>query len=95
MQHASIVEHLAPQAHEQGKAEGIEQGKVQGLQEGTRKHILEVLALQFGDDAAQNFKASIESIDDLQRLEVLFHAALQAENVEEFMQAINETNEYD
>ena len=86
MQHAPIVEHLAPQAHKLGKAEGIEQGKA----EGTRKHILEILAIQYGDDTAQHFKASIESIDDLQRLEELFRAALQAENEDEFKKSLNE-----
>ena len=97
MQHPSIVEYVAPQAHEKGFQEGIEQGIEQGIkegiQEGTRKHILEILTLHLGDDAAQNFKASLESIDDLQRLEVLFRAALQAKNVDEFRQTINETSE--
>ncbi len=89
MQHPPIVEYVAPQAHEKGFQEGIEQG----IQEGKRKHILEILTLQLGDDAAQNFKASIESIDDLQRLEVLFHAALRAKHEDEFRQTINETRE--
>ena len=85
MQYASIIEHMAPQAHELGKAEG--------KAEGTRKHILEILAIQFGDDTAQDFKPTIESIDDLQRLEALFRAALQAEHEDEFKIAINDTNE--
>ncbi len=89
MQHPPIAEYVAPQAHEKGYQEGIEQG----IQEGTRKHILEVLTLQLGDATAQNFKASIESIDDLQRLEVLFRAALQAKHEDEFRQTINETRE--
>ena len=88
MQHAQILEHMAPLAHEQGKAEGIEQGKA----EGTRKHILEVLALQFGDDTAQDFKPTIESIADVQRLDILFRAALQAENKDDFRQAIEGNN---
>ena len=112
MQNAQIVEHVAPQAREQGfqagieqgkaegieqgKAEGIEQGKAEGIEqgkaEGTRKHILEVLALQFGDDTAQNFNESIEAIDDLQRLDILFRAALQAENEDDFKEAIEGNN---
>ncbi len=99
MQHPSIVEYLAPQAHESGKAEGLEQGKAEGLEqgktEGTRKHILEILEIQYGDDIAQDFKESIESIDDLQRLEELFRAALQAENDDEFKKVISETSEND
>ena len=97
MQHASIVEHMAPQAHKLGKAEGLEQGKAEGLEqgkaEGTRKHILEILEIQYGDDTAQDFKPTIESIDDLQRLEKLFRAALQAKNKDEFKKSINDTNE--
>ena len=93
MQHPPIVEYVAPQAHEKGFQKGIEQGIQEGIQEGTRKHILEILTLQLGDDTAQNFKASIEAIDDLQRLEVLFRAALQAKHEDEFRQAINETIE--
>ena len=92
MQHAQILEHMAPLAHEQGKAEGIEQGKAEGIEqgkaEGTRKHILEVLALQFGDNTAQDFRSAVESIDDLQRLDILFRAALQAENEDDFRQTI-------
>ena len=89
MQHPTIVEYVAPQTHEKGFQKGIEQG----IQEGTRKHILEILTLQLGDDIAQNFKASIEAIDDLQRLEVLFRAALQAKHEDEFRKTINETSE--
>ncbi len=39
MQHASIVEYLAPQAREQGKAEGIEQGKAEGIEQGKAEGI--------------------------------------------------------
>ena len=39
MQYPSIVEYLAPQAREQGKAEGIEQGKAEGIEQGKAEGI--------------------------------------------------------
>ena len=84
MQHAPIVEHLAPKAHEQGIQ--------QGAQETTRKHILEVLTLRLQPETAQTFKPTLEAIDDLQRLEQLFRAAMQAETPEDFKQALSEND---
>ncbi len=43
MQHASIVEYLAPEARELGKAEGIEQGKAEGIEQGKAEGIVEVI----------------------------------------------------
>ncbi len=78
MQQPSIVEYVAPQAREQG------------ARETTRKHILEVLTLRLKFDATQTFKPSLEAIDDLQRLEQLFRAAMRVETAEDFKQALNE-----
>ena len=80
MQQPSIVEYVAPQAREQG------------ARESTRKHILEVLALRLEPEIAQTFKPTLEAIDDLQRLEQLFGAAIKAESPEEFTQALNEND---
>jgi hypothetical protein len=82
MQQSSIAEYLAPEAHEQGIQ--------QGAQETTRKHILGVLTRRFQFDAAQTFKSTLDAIDDLQRLEQLFDAAMQVETPEDFTQALNE-----
>ncbi len=81
MQQPSIAEYAAPIAREQG------------FKQGTRKSILEVLELRFGNDIAQTFKTSVESIDELQRLELLLRAAVKAENVDEFIQVLNEESE--
>ena len=88
MQQSSIAEYLAPEAHEQG----IQQGIQQGVQETTRKHILEVLTLRLQPETAQTFKPTLEAIDDLQRLEQLFRAAMQAETSEDFKQALSEND---
>ena len=55
MQQPSIVEYVAPQAHEQGVQQGIQQGR----RESTRKHILEVLTLRLQPETAQTFNASL------------------------------------
>ena len=81
MQQPSITEYTAPLARELG------------FKQSTRKHILEALELRLGDDIAQTFKATVESIDDLPRLELLFRAAVKAENANEFGQALNEDTE--
>lgn len=88
MQQSSIAEYLAPEAHEQG----IQQGIQQGVQETTRKHILEALTLRLQPETAQTFKPTLEAIDDLQRLEQLFRAAMQAETPEDFEQALSEND---
>ena len=86
MQQSSIAEYLAPEAHEQGVQQGIQQG----LRESARKHILEALTLRLQPDVAETFKAMVEAIDDLQRLEQLLRAAILAESPEDFTQALNE-----
>ena len=86
MQQPSIVEYVAPQAHEQG----IQQGIQQGAQETIRENILEILAIRLQPDAAETFKPTLEAIDDLQRLKQLFRTALRVESPEEFTQALNE-----
>ena len=85
MQQPSIVEYVAPQAHEQGVQKGA--------RESTRKHILEVLALRLQPEVAQTFKPTLEAIDDLQRLEQLFGAAIKVESLEDFKQALNENGD--
>ena len=85
MQQPSIVEYVAPQAREQGIQ--------QGARESTRRHILEVLALRLQPEVAQTFKPTLEAIDDLQRLEQLFGAAIKVESPEDFTQALNENSD--
>ena len=88
MQHAPIVEYLAPKAHEQGVQQGIQRG----VRESTRENILEILAIRLQPDAAETFKPTLEAIDDLQRLKQLHRAAILAESPEDFTQALNEKN---
>jgi hypothetical protein len=80
MQQPPIVEYVAPLAQELGAIKT------------TRKHILEVLTLRLQFDAAQTFKSTLEAIDDLQRLEQLFSAAMQVETLDDFAQTLNENS---
>ena len=80
MQQPSIVEYVAPQAHEQG------------ARETTRENILETLAFRLQPEVAETFKSALETINDLQRLKQLFRAAMRAETPEDFTQALNEND---
>ena len=64
----------------------------QTARESARKHIFEALALRLRPDTANTFKPALDAIDDLQHLEQLHRAAVLAENVEDFRQAL-EANE--
>lgn len=64
----------------------------QGIQQGAKEDILEALALRLQPDAARTFKPALEAIDDLERLKQLFRAAILANSMEDFRQAL-ESNE--
>ena len=88
MQQPPIVEYLKKKAYEQG----FQQGFQQGAQETSRECILEVLKFRFQFDAAQNFKYSLDEINDLQRLKRLFRTALRVETVEDFANILDKNN---
>ena len=89
-----IIQHLtekaSAEARQQGIQQGIQQGKQQGEKESSRKHIFEVLTLRFPSEAVLHFKPALEKIDDLQRLEALFRAAILADTPEDFQKALAE-----
>ncbi len=93
MQHASIVEYLAPQARELGKAEGIEQGKAEGIEQGKKEHaveaILTVLEVKLQSDVTEKLGPFLSAIDDLQRLDHLLRVATQTSNLDVFTQALS------
>lgn len=66
----------------------IEYWGEQARQQSTRENILEALDIRLQVDASQIFKSALEAIDDLQRLKQLHRAAILAENVEDFRQAL-------
>lgn len=88
MHQPSIIEYWT----EQAAAEAHQQGLQQGVIENTREKILEALELRLQPDAAQTFKPILERIDDLQRLNELFRAAIQADSPEDFQQVLENGN---
>lgn len=84
MQHTDIVEYLAPQARELGKAEGIEQGKI----EQAVVAILTVLEVKFKSDVTEKIKPFLSAIDDLQRLDHLLRVAIQTSELDAFARAL-------
>ena len=61
----------------------------EAAREKSREHILEVLALRLQSDAARAFKPTLEAIDDVQRLDQLFSAAIRSDSVEDFQRALD------
>ena len=96
MQHTDIVEYLAPQARELGKAEGIEQGIQQGIEQGIEQGkkeqavvaILTVLEVKFKSDVTEKLRPFLSAIDDLQRLDHLHRVAIQTSDLDAFTQAL-------
>ena len=80
MNQPSILEYWAERAHQQGIQ--------QGVRESTREYILAALEIRLQADATQTFKPALDAIDDLQRLKQLHRAAVLAEDVEDFRQAL-------
>ena len=76
MQRPSIVEYLAEEAHQQG------------ARKSARESILEALALRLQPDTAATFKPTLDAIEDLQRLRQLHRAAVLADTLEDFTQAL-------
>ena len=76
MQRPSIVENLAEEAHQQG------------ARKSARESILEALALRLQPDTAKTFKSTLDAIEDRQRLRQLHRAAVLADTLEDFTQAL-------
>ncbi len=78
MQHAPIVEYLAPEARELGKAEGIEQGKAEGKQEA----VLQLLQIRY-QNVPETLSRKIRNIHNLSKLESLLEQIMTTESLEE------------
>lgn len=69
------------------------QGIEQGIEQGLRKSILAALDVRFGLPVSHPFAARIENVDDVQRLEQLHRAAVQAASLDAFGQLLDEEEE--
>ena len=68
----------------------IEQGILQGAKEATRKNLLTVLNAKFHVEAVRAIDPALQDIDDLQRLEELYLAAVNAKTLDAFTEALFE-----
>ncbi len=68
--------------------QGIEQGIEQGERKRAVKDILDVLVLRFQPAAAETAANRLVAIDDLQQLEQLLSAAIQANSIDEFCERL-------
>ena len=74
MQHASVVEYLAPHAHEQGKAEGKAEGK--------QEAVLQFLQHRF-QNVPETLSRKISNIQNLSQLDTLLKQVMTAKSLEE------------
>ena len=100
VQESSVYQHLLEvakketdqQVLQQGIQQGLQQGIQQGTEIGARQNALvslfDVLEFRFDGRAVQVLRPTLESIQDLQRLQELLHEALRAENFEAFAQIL-------
>lgn len=84
------TERRTQEALEQGLQQGLQQGIEQEKRESTIRHILVVLRTKFSADIATVLAPAIENINDVERLEALLPAAVEAENLEAFARTLRE-----
>ena len=90
MEVAPMAQSMAEALIEQGKAQGIEQGIEHERRESTIRHILVVLKTKFSADIVNVLAPAIKNITDVERLEQLLPAAVEAENPEAFARILHE-----
>ena len=81
---------VTQEALEQGIEQGLQQGIEQERRESTIRHILVVLKTKFSVDIVNALTPAIENISDMERLEALFPAAVEAQSLEAFARVLHE-----
>ena len=94
MQNSSYYQYLSEKFKAEYMPQGIAQGRTEGITEGekkaTLKNLLVVLNAKFHAASVRAIVPALEKIDDLERLEQLLLAAVNAENLETFTEALFE-----
>ena len=94
MEVGTMAQSMAEVLIEQGKEQGIEQGKAQGIEQERResaiRHILVILKTKFSADIVNLLTPAIENISDVERLEQLLPAAVEAQSLEAFARTLHE-----
>ena len=89
-QREKFIEQGITQGIEQGITQGIEQGIEQGAKGATLKSLMTVLKAKFHVEAVRALTPALENIDDLQRLEHLHLAAVNAKTLDTFTEVLFE-----
>lgn len=92
MEVETMAQSMAEVLFEEGKVQGIEQGIEQEKRESAIRHILVVLKTKFSADTVNILTPAIENINDVERLEQLLPAAVEAESLEAFARTLHEGN---
>ena len=90
MEVEKMAQSMAEVLFEQGKVQGIEQGIEREKIDSTIRHILVVLKTKFSADIVNVLTPAIQNISDVERLEELLPAAVEAESPEAFAQILHE-----
>lgn len=90
MEVETMAQSMAEVLFEEGKVQGIEQGIERERREGTIRHILVVLKTKFAADIVNVLTPAIENISDVERLEQLLPAAVEAQSLEAFARILHE-----
>ena len=85
-----MAQSMAEVLFEEGKVQGIEQGIEQERRESAIRHILVVLKTKFSPDIVNVLTPVIQNISDVERLEQLLPAAVEAESLEAFARTLHE-----
>ena len=86
MEVEAMAQSMAEVLFEEGKVQGIEQEK----RESAIRHILVVLKTKFAADIVNVLTPAIENISDVERLEQLLPAAVEAQSLEAFARILHE-----
>ncbi len=80
---------------EKGRAEGLEKGIVKGRAEGLLESVLDAITLRFTPSIAdyRRIEQRLATISDIEQLRVLLQAVLQAVDLAEFEQTLNEMSQ--
>ena len=90
MEVEAMAQSMAEVLFEEGKVQGIEQGIEQEKRESAIRHILVVLETKFAADIVNVLTPAIENISDVERLEQLLPAAVEAQSLEAFARILHE-----
>lgn len=96
MQESSVYQHLLQTTGEERYQQGLQQGLQQGTELGARQialeTLLEVLEYRFDSNTVRILRPTLETVNDAKRLKQLLNVALRAQNLEMFVQNLEESS---